>query len=143
MVGMICLLPIKNTLAFDLKQCPSSNQEIFGFKIENYAWEHQGYAMLDIAVNFRYIYLQKIEPETYVDFIPMVAEIERFLTEYPNEEDYWEIVNRQLAEFLLEQYPTISSIRIKMFVDKGSGTEYFDRWSIVSLTREGECSLTY
>ncbi|MEO0408725.1 MAG: hypothetical protein AAF289_15380 [Cyanobacteria bacterium P01_A01_bin.135] len=42
--------------------------------------------------------------------------IQTFLAQYPNEDDYWEIVNRRLAQTLIAQYPQLTTLSLEMGV---------------------------
>jgi hypothetical protein len=46
----------------------------------------------------------------------IAREIETLLTNYPNEEDYWEILNKKITLMVLEKYPAIAKITSQMQV---------------------------
>ena len=127
--------------AIQLTQC-DLNQESFEFELPSYQIKHQGEAMLDIGINYRYIDNPELDPNVYPDFVPIAKKVDQFLTNYPNETDYWEIVNRNLTQFLLNEYPTLSSIRTNIDIYLGSSNEFYPRSSIVTLTRQDSCPLT-
>ncbi len=117
-------------------------EESFGFEMKDYAMDHHSLTTLDITVDFRYADQPVVQPSNYVDFVPIAEEIDRFLTEYPNEKDFWEIVNRNLTEKILNDNPAIDSLKIEMKVNAAPGDRNFDRYSTVFLTRENGCPLT-
>jgi hypothetical protein len=46
----------------------------------------------------------------YPDFRLIAKDIEMFLTNYPNETDYWEIVNKKITALILKKYSTLVSV---------------------------------
>ena len=133
--------PMSMAIAATPEQC-QLREESFGFTIDDYAIEHQDWAILDIAVDFRYVDQPTAQRSNYINFVPLAAEIERFLREYPNETDYWEIMNRNLAESIFADHPQMSALKVKLDIAKNSGEEPYARHSIVSLTRDQGCPLT-
>jgi len=72
-----------------------SMTESFQFFISDYSIEHQGRAVLDVTLE--YIYKPDLgNPELYFDFQQVVGYIDKFFVTYPNETDYWEILNKNL-----------------------------------------------
>ncbi|BAW95977.1 hypothetical protein NIES970_08960 [[Synechococcus] sp. NIES-970] len=143
LISSVLLFPmVPAAIAATPEQC-ALREESFGFTIDDYGIEHQNTAILNIAVDFRYVDQPTARRENYLNFVPMAAEIDRFLREYPNETDYWEIMNRNLAESLFAQNPQMESLRVRLAVAKGSGDEPFNRHSVVSLTRDNGCPLTH
>ena len=72
-----------------------STTESFQFFISDYSIEHQGRAVLDVTLE--YIYKPDLgNPELYFDFQQVVSYIDKFFVTYPNETDYWEILNKNL-----------------------------------------------
>ena len=139
LLGLTCLhTPAE---AVQITQC-DLNQESFEFELPNYHIEHQGEAMLDIKLDYRYVDNPELDPNVYPDFVPIAKKVDQFLANYPNETDYWEIVNRKLTKFLLNEYPTLSSIKTHIDIYIGSSNEFYPRSSIVTLTRENSCPLT-
>ncbi|NES86276.1 MAG: hypothetical protein F6K10_35650 [Moorea sp. SIO2B7] len=118
------------------------HQESFGFEFSDYPIEHQGWALLNISVKYRLKNTREINPDIYPDFVPIAKRIEQFLVEYPNETDYWEVVNRNLAQMLLNEYSDLTSIRIYINVNH-TLNERYTRHSEITLTRPGSCPLTH
>ncbi|RUS93298.1 hypothetical protein DSM106972_096540 [Dulcicalothrix desertica PCC 7102] len=107
--------------------------ESWSFKIDDYAIEHQGKAVVDIEVSYDYIDgIGVPDPFQYPDFLPIEKYIENFLVKYPNETDFWEILNKNLVKSLLtELIPTpygidykladvLDSLTVKIDVESGS-----------------------
>ncbi|WP_030006238.1 hypothetical protein [Picosynechococcus sp. NKBG042902] len=133
--------PMSAAIATPIDPC-LLREESFGFTIDDYAIEHQDWAILNIAVDFRYVDQPTAQRSNYINFVPLAAEIERFLREYPNETDYWEIMNRNLAESIFADHPQMSALKVKLDIAKSSGEEPYSRHSVVSLTRDQGCPLT-
>ena len=76
-----------------------STTESFQFSISDYSIEHQGGAVLDVTLE--YIYKPGLgNPELYFDFQQVISYIDNFFVTYPNETDYWEILNKNLSDQL-------------------------------------------
>lgn len=65
----------------------------------------------------------------------MANEIKDFLANYPNQEDYWEIVNKKLVIFLSKLYPNQKKIQIILSIEPDSNKP-FSRKSICKLYNE-------
>jgi hypothetical protein len=90
--------------------------EEFSFWIKDLKDDHQGELNnVNISVSFRYV--ANIANSEYPDFRLLAKGVEVFLKDYPNEQDYWEIVNKQLTSLLLKKYPMIKSITVELKVD--------------------------
>jgi hypothetical protein len=90
--------------------------EGWSFKFDNYAVTHQGKAVLDLEISYRYKNgIGKSKLMNYPDFVPIYKFIDNFLVNYPNETDYWEILNKRLVESLLTKpIPTPYGIQYKL-----------------------------
>ena len=119
-------------------QC-EQQEEDFTFEVPTYAIQHQGGAILNIKVAYR-LTPEAITQKAYPDFVPIRKEIDRFFVNYQNETDYWEIVNRNLVQFILDKYPQMSSLRIQLGVMPTPNAP-FPRSSIVRSTRPKMCSV--
>ncbi|MCC3502087.1 MULTISPECIES: NHL repeat-containing protein [unclassified Microcoleus] len=104
--------------------------EAWDFKIPNYSIAHQGLNNLNIDV--KYQYKPGITQAEYPDFVPIYKSIDNFLVDYPNETDFWEILNKNLTEKLLAQNPALDSLEISIEVLPTNKLPY-ERASIVSL----------
>ncbi|MCE2699383.1 MAG: hypothetical protein PX483_19115 [Nostocales cyanobacterium LE14-WE4] len=118
------------------------HQEIFTFQVPNYAIKfHQGGAILNIKVAYR-LTPEAISQNAYPDFVPIRKDIDKFLTNYPNDGDFWEIINKKLVQFLLDKYPQMASLSVELGVFPTPG-EPFPRSSIVYSTRPQSCPLSF
>jgi hypothetical protein len=90
--------------------------EEFSFLIKDFKVDHQSELnTLNISISYRYVV--NIPNSDYPDFRLLAKDVETFLTNYPNEVDYWEIVNKQLTLFLLKKYPAISKLTSEVTAD--------------------------
>ena len=103
--------------------------------------------MIDIAVDLDYQEgIGEENPFEYPDFIPIAEFIDNFLVTYPNETDFWEILNKNLIRTLLTQaIPTpygveynldevLDSLTIDIQVQSGSSDFSIPRGSRVVQT---------
>jgi len=104
--------------------------EAWNFKLPNYSIDHQGLNNLNIDV--KYQYKPGITQDEYPDFVPIYKSIDSFLTNYPNETDFWEILNKSLTQKLLAENPALDSLQINLEVLPTNRLPY-ERASIVSL----------
>ncbi|HSF75052.1 MAG TPA: NHL repeat-containing protein [Microcoleus sp.] len=104
--------------------------EAWDFKIPNYSIDHQGLNNLNIDI--KYQYKPGITQDEYPDFVPIYKSIDSFLTNYPNETDFWEILNKSLTQKLLAENPALDSLQINLEVLPTNRLPY-ERASIVSI----------
>ncbi|MEG4009623.1 NHL repeat-containing protein [Microcoleus sp. Pol11C1] len=104
--------------------------ESWDFKIPNYSIDHQGLNNLNIDV--KYQYKPGITQDEYPDFVPIYKSIDTFLTNYPNETDFWEILNKSLTQKLLAENPALDSLQMNLEVLPTNRLPY-ERASIVSI----------
>jgi sugar lactone lactonase YvrE len=104
--------------------------EAWDFKIPNYSIDHQGLNNLNIDV--KYQYKPGITQDEYPDFVPIYKSIDSFLTNYPNETDFWEILNKSLTQKLLAENQALDSLQINLEVLPTNRLPY-ERASIVSI----------
>ncbi|MEM7581562.1 MAG: hypothetical protein AAF316_17340, partial [Cyanobacteria bacterium P01_A01_bin.80] len=130
-------------------------EESFSFQLNDYQIEHQGNAVLDISVDLDFQEgIGVDDPFEYPDFVPIANFIDDFLVNYPNETDFWEILNKNLAQTLLtESIPTdfgveynleqvVDSLEIDIQVQSGSSDIDIPRASVVVATPEETPSQT-
>ena len=97
--------------------------EEFSFTLKDFRMDHQGQANnLNISISYRYA--ANITKADYPDFRWLAKDVETFLNSYPNEEDYWEIVNKQITAVLLKKYAGIVSVTCEIKVDPTSVVPY-------------------
>lgn len=90
--------------------------EEFAFWIKDFKLNHQKEDnTLNISISYRYV--ANIANADYPDFRLLAKDIETFLSNYPNEGDYWEIVNKGLTALLMKKYPTILSLTSEIKAD--------------------------
>jgi len=95
--------------------------------------EHQGEAnTLNIKVSYEYN--AGIANNQYPDFIPIRNDVDKFLTNYPDETTFWEIVNKEVTAMLLEKYPALASVTCEIQVTP-SVKYQFTRGSIITRHR--------
>lgn len=87
--------------------------EEFSFAIQDFKMNHQT-QVNNININFRYCYRIGISNSQYPDFRALVKDIQDSLDNYPNEADYWEIVNKNLTQMILNKYPMLSIVTNEM-----------------------------
>ena len=89
--------------------------EQFSFSLPDFKMDHQGEInKLNISISYRYVV--KIANSEYPDFRWLAKDVETLLNNYPNKEDYWEIVNKNLTSLLLKKYPAITSVTSELEV---------------------------
>ena len=122
-------------------------QKAFSFRIDDYEVDHQGGAILDIGVtlNYRKTAGDK-DPQDYLEFQQIINYIDDYLTTYPNETDYWEVLNKNISTSLMtDNIPTIwgfdyqlsnavKNITVDIHVQPGSGDVEYSRSSTVSVS---------
>lgn len=107
--------------------------EEFSFLIKDFKIEHQGETNnLNITVQYRY--RVNISDSEYPDFRLVAKDIETFLTNYPNEKDYWEILNKKITLLVLDKYPPITRVTCQIQVSPSLLDAYL-RSSIVTRER--------
>jgi hypothetical protein len=128
------LAPKKVNQVVQLKQqnggLPS---EEFSFLIKDFKIDHQGETnTLNISISYHYVV--NIANSDYPDFRWLAKDVETLLSNYPNETDYWEIVNKQITLLLMKKYPALASVTCEMTVDQ-SGQVPYTRMSRVTRNR--------
>lgn len=97
--------------------------EEFSFQLKDFRMDHQTQTNnLNISISFRYT--PNIQKSQYPDFRWLAKDVETLLSNYPNEDDYWEIVNKNITSLLLNKYPAITSVTCEMKVDPSSLIPY-------------------
>jgi len=97
--------------------------EEFSFLIKDFRMDHQGQANnLNISISYRYT--ANITKADYPDFRWLAKDVETLLSNYPNEDDYWEIVNKQITALLLKKYRGVVAVTCEIKVDPTSVIPY-------------------
>ena len=107
--------------------------EEFSFLIKDFRIEHQGETN-NLNITVQYSYRVNISDYEYPDFRPVAKDIEMFLTNYPNEKDYWEILNKKITLLLLDKYPLITKVTCQIQVSPSPLVAYL-RSSITTRER--------
>ena len=90
--------------------------EEFSFLIKDFKIDHQGETnTLNISISYRYV--PGITKAEYPDFRLLAKDVENLLNNYPNEDDYWEIVNKNVTSLLMKKYPALASITCEVRAD--------------------------
>ena len=76
-------------------------KESFSFSIPDYYIKHQTDAIIDIKVNYTHKKNNKNDPSIYYEFQQIIKHIEKYLQKYPNKNDPWELLNKNLVKNLL------------------------------------------
>ncbi|MCC3488993.1 MAG: hypothetical protein JGK35_00185 [Microcoleus sp. PH2017_16_JOR_D_A] len=102
------------------------------FSLKNYAINHQGLNKLNLDVDYQY--KPGIPPNEYPDSLSILKSIDNFLSKYPNETDFWEIVNKKLTQNILNENSSLAAIKIDLNV-LPSQTLPYNRTSKVTRTQ--------
>jgi hypothetical protein len=126
----------KASQAASRKQKTGPPVEEFSFALKDFKIDHQTETnTLNISISYRYV--ANIANSEYPDFRWLAKDVETLLTNYPNEDDYWEIVNKRITSMLLTKYPAIASVTCEMRVEPSPKVPY-TRSSRVTRTRSGK-----
>lgn len=97
--------------------------EEFSFSLKDFKIDHQGENnTLNISISYRYV--ANITNAEYPDFRRLAKDVETLLTNYPNEDDYWEIVNKEVTSLLLKKYPALIGVTCELKVDPSRNVPY-------------------
>jgi len=107
--------------------------EDFSFTMKDFKMDHQS-QMNNLKITVRYRYRANITKADYPDFRWLEKDIEMNLTNYPNKNDYWEILNKDLTAMLMKKYPSLTRLTIEIEVPPSSLVP-FQRSSIVTRDR--------
>lgn len=93
------------------------------FQIKDFKMDHQTQTNnLNISISYRYI--ANIQKPDYPDFRWLAKDVETLLSNYPDKDDYWEIVNKQITSMLLNKYRGLTSVTCEIKVDPSSLIPY-------------------
>ena len=129
---LLVILAIIATASAAYSQTPSRSSstrsagslvEEFLFLIKDFRMDHQGQSNnLNLTISYRYA--ANITKADYPDFRWLAKDVETLLTNYPNKDDYWEIVNKQITALLLKKCPGIVAVSCEIKVDPSSVVPY-------------------
>ena len=88
--------------------------ELWSFSAMNLPVDQPGRKAVNVYVD--YTYKTGILDSEYPDFVPIQQQVAEFLKEYPRQVTNWEVVNRNLAGEILNDYPAISSVTLRLEV---------------------------
>jgi hypothetical protein len=108
--------------------------EDFSIQIKDFKMNHQS-EINNLNLVIRYRYVAGIPDTKYPDFRSIAKDVENLLTHYPNDSDYWEILNKRLTTMVLKNYPEITSVTCEIQVSPSPLVQY-SRSSIVTLNRK-------
>src|ERR1044072_6047304 len=109
-------------LACSAAYSQSLTEEV-SFQIKDFKMDHQTQTNnLNISISYRYV--ADIKKADYPDFRWLAKDVERLLGNYPNKDDYWEIVNKQITSLLLNKYRGLTSVTCEIKVDPSSLIPY-------------------
>lgn len=89
-------------------------QEQFEFELRDLKVAHQDGNTLTLKL--RYDYRRGLRAADYPDFRKLAQSCEDFFKGYPNDTDYWEILNLKLTARLLREFPALASITVAIHV---------------------------
>lgn len=116
-----------------------SLNELYSFSFKNYSTQHHKGATVDLNVRYKYKDSNvKTNPSKYLEFTQVYNYIDNYLIQYPNKDDYWEIVNKKLVTNLLTSdykfADVVDNLTIDIDVKAGSSGINIPRTSSVTGT---------
>lgn len=108
--------------------------------IKNYRIKHQGLNTLNIVIEYSYHYGLAIANAFNTDLI--YRQLNLLLINYPNEEDFWEVMNCYLTEGILKLNPQLSEVTITIAVHP-NGEFPYHRSTTVNQTNCGSRQETW
>ncbi|MGV2830398.1 hypothetical protein [Myxosarcina sp. GI1(2024)] len=104
--------------------------------IENYQIKHQGTKTLNIRLEYSYHYELTVVNYLSTDLIYRQLNLLLLNYNYPNEEDFWEVMNCYLTDRILRLNPMLSEVTIAIAVHPNSEFPYH-RSTTVNQTKSG------
>jgi hypothetical protein len=101
-------------------------------QLKNYAIKHQGKNVLDI--NIKYLDRASRSKSRNEKNLFLTRQLQELLENYPNEDDYWEIMNCNITKKLLQKNQDLSSITIAITVHPSRKFPYY---RTTNVTRQG------
>lgn len=97
-------------------------EDVLEFTIKKFPVDHQGPQVIDVTASFTF--RESITQKEYPDFEVMFEDLKTWMTEYPNETDYWEVFNRALCKEFLDNYPMVEEVELEIYVYPTYGIQY-------------------
>lgn len=107
--------------------------ETYGFTLNNYGLEYQGQKQV-IDLDISYIYRQNLAIADYPDVVAVKKTVEDYMQNYPDKNRYWELLNKDIAQLLINTYPAFASVTSKLHIYP-SPHETFARTTVVTEKR--------
>jgi hypothetical protein len=107
--------------------------ESYGFEIDDYAYDYQGQKNV-LKIEALWHYIPNMTKAQYPDVVVIRNDLMQFMNHYPNKMQYWEYLNKDAAQMLMDRYKSMQSIRLKFSIAPNN-EEPFARTSIVNLSR--------
>jgi len=107
--------------------------EEFCFLIKDFKIDHQS-EINNLNITIRYEYSSGIDEASYPDFRLIARDIETLLSTYPNERDYWEVLNKRVTSMVLDKYRSIRRVSSQIEVSP-SARDPYNRASLVTCVR--------
>jgi hypothetical protein len=132
-IALLVLLSGALTPSLSAKDPRSTRvQEQFEFVMQDLKVAHQGGNTLTLTL--RYDYRPGLQSAEYPDFRRLARACEEFFKSYPNDTDYWEILNLKLTARLLREFPAVAKMTVEIQVAPTDQIP-FPRTSTVTRTR--------
>ncbi len=112
-------------------------REFYGFDLPGQATDHQNAGEFDLSVWFEYE--QNLEPNEIPNVLMVRLNVANFITNYPNNTDFFEIYSKNMAANLLDGFSNIANVNIRFDVPPNdvevpfvfSSRVYYDREEFV------------
>jgi hypothetical protein len=104
--------------------------EEYSFLIANFKTTHideEGQSEeVTLNIKVRYLYVTGLSTTAYPDFRDIASSIQDYLTNYPNKQEYWEVINKGLVLMVIGDYPALASVTSELEVMPTSTDDYFN-----------------
>ncbi len=111
---LLCAAPAAPVQAREREWPLTRAHERFEFELRDLKVAHQGGNTLTLKL--RYDYRRGLKPADYPDFRKLAQTCEEFFKGYPNDADFWEILNLKLTARLLREFPALAAITVEIHV---------------------------
>jgi hypothetical protein len=122
--SLVCLLSIVSQISTEINkavagvvisapQQPTLAIQNWGFSIKGYPIKHQHMENI-VNIAFKYSLKESSTALNTTNFMSLLNCITQFFVEYSDEDDYWEVMNRRLAEMILQEHPEMRSLSVSL-----------------------------